>query len=274
MPVMERATAVIVAGSGGGATTNATTTAVTPAIRINSGDVVIALSYVSTTVSQFAPSSPSNPIWQQQALLSLSSYFLYLWSLQNPVPANEPISFTRPAAGAGLAVAQVYGGVGRIGTVVKATAIGTTNPSLSPTVTTTVAGSMVVGGFVFNRGSNNAFTPSGQRVMFRGAAGTILLADQAPGLGNMQIAVPSSFSTPSGFEYVSLAVVLEPVTVTPPPPPGSIPDIVDQIRQWRRQAQQDKIHRMPPAQRAAALAQLKDLATQLKQAQIAQRSGG
>lgn len=50
----------------------------------------------------------------------------------------------------------------------------------------------------------------------------------------------------------------------------AISAIVLQIIQWRKQAQQNKIYRMSPAPRAAALAQLKTLATQLKQAQIAQ----
>lgn len=53
----------------------------------------------------------------------------------------------------------------------------------------------------------------------------------------------------------------------------AISAIVLQIIQWRKQAQLNKIYRMSPAQRIAALAQLQTLAQQLKQAQIAQLGG-
>lgn len=273
MPVLIRASG-IVGGAGGGGTTNSTTTATTPAIRINSGDVVVAVSYVSTTAVQFSPSSPSNPNakWQQRFLMSLTPFFVYLWTLENPVPANEPITFTRPTAAAGIAAAQVYGGVGRIGTIVQGAAIGTTSPSYSPSITTTVPGSVVVGGYVFNRGTTQAFAPTGQRTAFIAAGGTVLIADLTIATPlTVQIPIPSTSSQPSGFQYVSLSLVLEPAAVTPPPPPGSISAIVDEIKQWRLQAQLNKIYLMPPAQRTAALAQLKALADELKQAQIAQR---
>lgn len=274
MPVLERANAVIVAGAGASTNTNNTTTGTTVPIVINSGDTVIALGLIPTTTSAFSVSSPSNPVWQQRFFSSLNPFFTYVWTLENPVPANEPITFTRPALGNGLIAVQVYGRVGRIATVVQGAALGTTNPSYAPSVTTTVAGSMVVGAFCFNRGTSTTFTPTGQRVAFIGLGYTALLADLMVNTpSSLQLAISSTFTTQTGFNYFSAAVVLEPATVTPPPPTGSISAIRDQIVQWRQQAQLNKIYLMPPAQRAAALAQLKALADELKQAQIAQQGG-
>lgn len=259
--------ATIVAGTGGSCgTATATTTDVTCSIPLTSqaGNLAVIASAARSTMT-FSGLCGATVVNRG----NVPSSTAYLLTAENLGNCSEALSVL--AAGSATAttfslLAQVYSGaVLQSFQLAASSATAPDNPSLAPVVNVTVPGSMVVA-FYYAIPQTVTFS-SPIRTRFNLSGAVMVITDSV-------VSAVGPYQLPFYFTGTACAarwaVLLEPIVTTPPPPTGDIPAIVLAIQQWRIAAQRDKIYLMPPAQRAARLAELQALAQQLKAAQIAQ----
>lgn len=244
-------------------------------LTVAEGDWVFMVVNLGTSiVDPVVVNGPGASSWTYVGNIA-AGYSPQLWVLGPAHAASGSVTVQRVGGTFVLCVAQVYSNVATMAQsfLPTGTAPNTVNPAVGPAATlyfnVTIPGSMGVTGFSWAAGTNGNLQVTDARNQLLGTAQAVAIKDALFSVtGQQQLFLPWSVTTGTPT-HTRLSVLFTPKQVTPPPT-GDIPAITQAIIQWRKQAQLDKIYLMPPAQRAARLAELKALAQQLKQAQIAQ----
>lgn len=213
----------IIRGASGVAITAMALTASTDNVLIQPGDTVVAgvmsVNTVATEPHQPVIFSASNPAasWAKQSYVWYSGPIMSLsvWVLQNPVAANEPITVDRVTTVGtnSVLLVQVYSGVGSFHYFLHVGSARSTNPAETSAMPITVPGSLALGYFAWNRGSNNSFSFSPAAILsLAGLSYTSMWQEREPLIGSAPVSVTWSASG-TGPLYVANGLVLEPAPV-------------------------------------------------------------